>query len=95
MYTFYAASIRFDFFTEKSLVHQGDWVYFFSVSDKNIGRVRLYVNTEKAYFIMIKLQEGGLFSHPDLLTKDNIYCPVCIMMQSMHTNVEGKPDNFH
>lgn len=44
---------------------------------------------------MIKLQEGVGFFYPDLLPKDNIYWPVCIMLQSMHTNIEGKTDNFH
>lgn len=44
---------------------------------------------------MIKLQEGDIFSNPDLLQNDNIYWPVCIMMQSMHTNIERQTDNFH
>lgn len=43
---------------------------------------------------MIELQEGDIFSCPDLLSKHDIYCPVCKMMLSTHTNAEGKKDNF-
>lgn len=43
---------------------------------------------------MIELQEGDVFSCPDLLSKDDIYWPVCKMMLSTYTNTKGKKDNF-
>lgn len=41
---------------------------------------------------MIKLQEGDAFFCSDSLPKD---WPVYVMMQSMHTNMEEKTDNFN
>lgn len=36
-----------------------------------------------------------MFSATQIYSQKNIYWPFCTMMQSMHTNIDGKTDNFH